>query len=278
MTREFLVFLSLLFLSSCSHLFYYPNSHVYFDPKKEGHKAQDFFVAIDSAPKPIQIHARYFPNQKAPRAKALIVFFHGNAENLTSHFMNLSWLAKEYPYDFIIFDYRGYGQSSSVKPDPRGTVEDGKALLRHVQKHCVKVPLVVYGQSLGGAILLRALVDLADELQPDFVVIDSSFHSYQEVGRKALASAWLTWPLQWMTYLLVSDRYAPGDSISKIKVQEFLVIAGKKDPVVSYKFGEKIFSKISSSQKELWLFENGGHGNVCLGLEAPGNRKRFVEK
>ena len=57
--------------------------------------------------------------------KGLILQYHGNAENLTSHYLSLGWLAHE-GFDVFIFDYRGYGRSSG-EIDARGISWDSQA-------------------------------------------------------------------------------------------------------------------------------------------------------
>src|SRR5690606_22141072 len=105
-----------------------------------------------------QLFGWYFKNRKGVSPKATVVFFHGNAENLSSHYLSLAWLV-DYPYDFFIFDYQGYGRSHG-DPSPQKTVEDGIAALELMNERAPGRPLIVFGQSLGGAIALRTVVEV----------------------------------------------------------------------------------------------------------------------
>ena len=62
--------------------------------------------------------------------------------------------------------------------------EEGAAGLQrdahHLPESQAGEKLVLYGQSLGGAVLLRALADVEDRKRVRAVVIESSFASYQE--------------------------------------------------------------------------------------------------
>lgn len=40
----------------------------------------------------------------------LVLFFHGNAENISSHFISAAWIADR-GYDLMMFDYRRFGRS-----------------------------------------------------------------------------------------------------------------------------------------------------------------------
>ena len=72
---------------------------------------------------------------------------------------------------------------------------------------------------------LRSVLDKKDEVPIRHLVVDSSFSSFQSIGRQKLSLSWLTWPFQFLPYLLLSDRYAPKD-LSPISPIPVLVIHG----------------------------------------------------
>ncbi len=171
--------------------------------------------------------------------------------------MFLYWVVAK-GYDLFIFDYRGYGKSGG-KPSPEGTTADGRAALRWVDSHRPKdKPLIIFGQSLGGAIALRVAGELATEIPYDAMVVDSTFHSYREAGRKVLASGWLTWAFQFLPYLVLSDRYAPRDHIEKIAPHPLLVVHGTEDKTIAFSLGKKVF-ELARDPKEFWEIKNGQH-------------------
>ena len=53
--------------------------------------------------------------------------------------------------------------------------------------------VILYGQSLGGILSLRALLNSSLDKNIDLVVIDSSFDSYQDLAFNLLKSYWTTW-------------------------------------------------------------------------------------
>jgi len=80
-TRLFLLIIPGVFLlSSCSSVFYYPNKgRLYYDPKAAGYAPEDIYFT-DAAQR--KLHGWWFSAKESP-AKGTIIFFHGNAENLT---------------------------------------------------------------------------------------------------------------------------------------------------------------------------------------------------
>ena len=252
----FLAIPGIAILSGCSNFFYYPDKkRLYYDPKAVGYAPEDIFFT-DAAQR--KLHGWWFPARKVP-AKATIVFFHGNAENLTSHYLQLVWVTDE-GYNLFIFDFPGYGLSEG-RPTPRSCVESGHAAVDWVTKNKSSgEPMIIYGQSMGGIVALRTAIDKKSELNLKLVVADSTFDSFQKIVRVKLAHTWLTWPLQPLSYLLVSDRWAPQDlaSISPIPV---LVIHGQKDFVVEPELGEIVFEKLAEP-KTLWRIPQGAHTDV----------------
>jgi uncharacterized protein len=245
-----------LFVNSCSSLLYYPNSHLYARPAQFNRVGEELWLTTSDHAK---INAWYIKHSSLENPALLAVFFHGNAENLSSHFRSFLW-ALDHRIDYMIFDYRGYGQSPG-KPSPKNTMEDGKAALAWTQAQAKKVniPWIVVAQSLGGAIALRSIVESAkDGIKPDAVVIDSSFVSYKKVGQKILAKQVITWPLQWLAHLALSDKFAPKDCMDQLGQIPIFVMHGDKDQVVDFTLGEKLFAMIPGP-KQFLRIPNGKH-------------------
>jgi fermentation-respiration switch protein FrsA (DUF1100 family) len=256
-TRKITAALALaLSLSSCSSVLYYPSKERYFDPAKAGMSHEDVWLRTPDGSK---IHGWYLKNPVQARPKATIIFFHGNAENLTTHFASLAWILP-HGYDYFIWDYRGYGQSEG-QADPENTVRDGMLVVREIHKRNEKTPLILFGQSLGGAVALRTQIELGKSIPIRLTVIDSSFASYQEAGRHVLSHHWLTWLGQPLAYLLLSDRWAPADRVLEIAPVPLVVIHGRKDGVVDFELGRDLFEK-AREPKEFWEIENGLHTDV----------------
>ena len=221
----------------------------------------------------LDVHAWYFSSRKP--AKAVIVFFHGNGQNRTSHIVSLYWLIKA-GYDLLALDYPGYGDTDG-KPTPENTVETGHAALRYVAAKKPKLPIIVYGQSLGGAVALRTVIDMKDEIKPALVVADSTFLSYQKAAQNVLSKSWVTWLLQPLAWVLLSDRYAPKGAVASISPIPLLVIHARDDTVVPFKLGEEVFNK-AQEPKEFWPLEKGWHIGTFSTPDGPRIRQKFLEK
>lgn len=248
----------LLLLMSCSNLFYQPVKPHYVDPKQFKMTYEDvFFKSQDGT----ELHAWFFP-AKNGKPKGTIVQFHGNAQNISTHFFSLYWLVEQ-GYNLFTFDYRGYGKSKG-ELSQKGVYEDALSALnkaREIHQEKGKGLFVVYGQSLGGVISLRALADYQNQSEVSLIVQDSTFDSYKDIAVDRLQTKWILYPFSPLGYVLVSDEYASDEVFDKIK-SPTLVIVGQKDDVVPQKFGKRIYEGIHPRQKWLWKIKNGGHIDV----------------
>lgn len=253
--RACIFFIGLLFVQSCSHVFYQPSPKHYVDPTQFKLKYEDvYFKASDGT----KLHGWFFP-AKTAKPKGTIVQFHGNAQNISTHFFSLIWLIDQ-GYNLFTFDYRGYAKSEG-KPSQAGIYLDALAAFDKAREYNQKHgngKFVIYGQSTGGAIALRAIPDYQHYADFSLIVMDSAFASYQDIAFDKLKSSWLLFMISPLAYVLVSDAYA-GDKVFDKITKPTLVIVGMKDPVVPAKFGKQIYKGIAAKEKWLWKMPNGTH-------------------
>lgn len=245
----FRIAITLLLVSSCSSLIYYPDKVLHFHPDQVNVKFEDFtFNSLDGT------KLSGWKLKSVNKPKNLIAFFHGNAQNLTSHFANLFWVTKD-DSEVLIFDYRGYGLSEG-KPSPKGVYEDGVSFLNYtydVYKKGGYKNLIIYTQSLGGAIALRSLEDFKHRDEIKLLVLDSTFISPRDVARDKTF-----WPLS----LIIPNSYTANRELSHLTMP-VLSIHAKDDPVVNYHLGMDLYNKIHYARSaEFWTIEGAGHGDV----------------
>ncbi len=226
----------------------------FYDPSIVGLKQEEIeFTNKDGT----RLHGWWFSSKTQP-SKGTVVFFHGNGENLTTHFLSLSWMPAE-GYNYFIFDYPNYGVSEG-EPTPYTTVISGQAALEWVHASKDQRPLIIYGHSLGGNIAFRSVLDLKEIIPVRALILDGSFLSYRSIARKKASESVLLWLFQPVAWLIMSDTYAPQHIENRASIP-LLVIHGQKDTVVAAQFGEEIFEK-SPEPKEIWRIEDGQHGDT----------------
>lgn len=251
-----------LALSGCTNLFLQPDRALHLSPDRVGARWEEArFASADGTP----LTGLWFPASPGP-GKGVVVHFHGNAENMTSHFLFVYWLALE-GWDVLAFDYRGYGASGGEK-SLEGAVRDGTAALAYARARAGGRPLAVLGQSLGGAVAVLAL-DRDGGEGVRAVVLDSTFASYRRVARDKMRQLWLTWafrrPLSWA---LFSDRLAPERVMARRRPVPLLVLHAPDDPVVPFAEGRRLY-EAAAGPKELREVPGSGHTDALgkLGAE-----------
>jgi fermentation-respiration switch protein FrsA (DUF1100 family) len=252
-------------LTACSSLLYAPSRNLYADPKKMGLSFEE--VGMTSQSK--RIYGWYFKQTVEKTPKGFILMFHGNGQNRSAHFWSLVWMLDQ-GYDYFIFDYQGYGESDG-KPSPEATVADGVTALKWFfetakDKRYAKSSLMVYAQSLGGAVALRSLEEYQKNevggvpARLDWVILESTFLSYQRAAMSVLSKHWFTYPFQLVGGVVISDHWAPSNELSYLPKTHYLVIHGDQDPLIDDGLGKDLYEKLPSPK--VWMpIEGGQHIN-----------------
>jgi fermentation-respiration switch protein FrsA (DUF1100 family) len=236
-------------------VFYQPAKNQFLDPAR----FKLTYREVQFPSKDKTMLAGWFFPAKAKKAKGTIIQFHGNAQNMSTHFLSLIWLVSE-GYNLFTFDYHGYGQSGG-EPSQRALYEDALAALDvglKLNEENGGGKYIAFGQSLGGNVALRALADYKDLGKVDLIVQDSTFSSYTGIAFDKLTDRWFLVPFSPLAYLLVSNAYASEKVFKKIN-RPTLVIVGQKDVIIPQKFGKKIYRKVAASEKWLMKIPEGSH-------------------
>lgn len=263
-------------LSGCSSILFQPSPYLYYDPAKLNLRFDEVhFPSLDGT----SLYGWYFHHQ-GPNVtpKGVIFFAHGNAQNISSHFTSLVWTL-DHGYDFFIFDYRGYGTSKGDVPTAKEGVTDTIAALRWTDAKAKKtgVPLLAFGQSLGSALLVRALVEEKKTIHPVLIGLDSSFLSFQWAGASVLSQYWITTPFQPLAFLFLSDEWAPRLRIQELAPTPIVVIHGDQDRVIDFKLGKETYDA-ALPPKTFIRAPGAGHIQSFWGPEGQNIQKLFLEK
>ena len=184
-----------------------------------------------------QLHAWFIPH---PQARATMLFAHGNAGNI-SHRLDSIQVFHDLGLNVLIFDYRGYGQSTG-KPGENGTYRDAEAAWAYLTetRGIDSGRIILFGRSLGAAVI----ADLATRTKPAGVILESAFLSVPDMA--ATIYPWL--PVRW----LASYRYDNGDKVTRI-TQPLLIIHSRRDEIIPFEQGERLFRRASEPKQFLEL-------------------------
>lgn len=198
--KHLLSLLLLLCLTGCSELLFYPERGLPLTPDK-AHLAYRNVTLLTADGK--KLNAWWLPAKDGVPVKGTVLHLHGNGGNMAWH-LSGSWWLPEQGYQVLLLDYRGYGLSEG-DPSLPAIYQDLDAAFDwlNAQPQVQGKPLVVLGQSIGGALGVHYLAEHPQQrARLKALVLDGVPASYREVARYTLGTSWLTWafkrPLSWV--------------------------------------------------------------------------------
>ena len=179
-----------------------------------------------------------------PDAKGTVLFFHGNAGNI-SHRINYLTMFKRLGYNTLLFDYRGYGQSSGT-PSESGTYLDAQAAWQYLTETRGIAParIILFGESLGGAVAAW----LAAREKPGLLVLASVFTSVPDLA----AEIYPFLPVRWLTRF----HYNTLESLQSVTCPVFIAHS-PQDEIIPFAQSQRLFQAASEPKQFLTL--EGGH-------------------
>ena len=242
-----------LSLGGCTSVFFQPDRTLFQTPGLYGLDYQP--VTLHAADR-TELFAWFLP----ARGKALgsVLYLHGNGQNISTQFANVAWMPAA-GFNVLALDYRGYGGSQG-EPSLPGVQLDIDAAMRELVGRPDVDPqrIVVFGQSLGGALAVYYVAHSRYRRNIRALVVDSAFSDYERIGREKLASAVITWPFQWFASLAIDDRYSPEASVGRLSPIPLLLIHGDADTLVPLSHAKRLY-ELAGYPKELWVIPGAGH-------------------
>ena len=187
----------------------------------------------------IQISAVCLSN---PQAAYTILFSHGNAEDLGTLASTLDQL-RAMGFSVLAYDYHGYGTSGG-RANERNAYEDEEAAYEYLTEvlHTPTDQIIAFGRSLGGAMA----IDLAAKKPLAGLVIGSSFLSAFRVVTR--------YPI------FPFDKFRNLDKINQVHCP-VLVIHGRRDEVIPFWHGARLFELANEPKMSLWV-DGAGHNDL----------------
>lgn len=224
---------------------FFPDSTVDVTPRDAGLSFDEVFFTTSDG---VRLHGWFVPYQGS---KITLLWFHGNAGNISHRVENLKLLHAKVNISIFIFDYRGYGRSGG-KVSEEGTYGDATAALQYLRSRGDVDPkgIIFFGRSLGAAVA----ADLAAREDCLALILESPFISIREMARAAF-------PLLPIGPLL-RTRYDVAGKIAKVRAP-LLVLHGDRDEVVPYEQGKRVF-EAAPKPKEFYTIRDAHHNDTYI--------------
>ena len=228
-------------------------------PRDIGLKYEDVYLTtLDDE----HLHGWYVP---ATISRGVIVFFHGNAGNI-SHRLDSIAIFRELGLDTLIIDYRGYGQSQG-KPSEQGTYLDAEAAWHYLvsDREVAAERIIVFGRSLGGAVAAW----LANQYRPAALIIESSFSSALDMARKLypFMPMRLITRLDYPVKLYLSRLHCP-----------LLVIHSRDDEIIPFTMAEANYDSAAEPKSLLEIWGDHNNGFLLSGDRYLSGLNEFIQE
>jgi len=186
----------------------------------------------------------------ADAGRGVVVFFHGNAGNI-SHRLESLQIFNALGLDTLIFDYRGYGGSEGA-PSEAGLKRDAVAAWRYLTNERGIAPdrIVLFGRSLGAAVAAGLAADIERDGRAAGLIVESGFVSVPDLGARLYP--WL--PVRQLSRF----RFPTAEYLGTVSMP-VLVIHSRDDEIIPFAQGEALFQAAGGPKRFLEI--RGGHND-----------------
>lgn len=224
-------------------MLFFPTKEFSAQPADLGLKAEDAWPETKDG---IKLHGWFL---EAPQSNACLLFFHGNADNISSRLPKAKeWV--ERGISVFLLAYRGYGKSKGEIKTGEDLCKDAEAALKWLQekKLYTASQLILYGESIGAV----PAIELANKEKFKAIILEAPFTCLKELAKHHYGLA---------PDLLIKDFLMDNESkISKLKSPVF-ILHGTQDEIVPFEMGKRLFEK-APQPKEFFAIQDAHHNDI----------------
>ena len=239
----FVVLLNLIMFFFQPAMLFIPYGNMDATPADWGLEYEDVLLQTDDH---IQLHGWYI---SARNAKRTVLFFHGNAGNI-SHRGDSIKIFHRLGLNVFIPDYRGYGKGEG-SPGETGLYEDARSAWHYLlmQRDLQQENIILFGRSMGGAVATK----LAAEVQPGALILESVFSSVNDMAKSIMPG---------LSRLIVLRFNFDNNAMIKQVYSPVLLMHSPDDEIIPFEQGQKVFQAANSPKKMIQL--RGDHNSGFL--------------
>lgn len=192
-------------------------------------------------------HAVKFFPADTTNSKGLILYFHGNKENI-SHYTSAAALLTKHGYEVWMMEYPGFGKATGGFTEDR-LYNDADLLYKLAIKKYPAGSITIYGRSLGSAIA----TELAAYAACKQLILETPYYSMPELA----AAHFPIYP----TSSIIRYKLPLYEYLQQVKVP-VTVFHGTKDGIIPYKHAARLKPLLKKTDVFVTI-ENGSHNNLA---------------
>jgi len=184
-----------------------------------------------------------------PSIVPTLLWFHGNAGNITHRFEMIQRLV-QLPARVFIIDYRGYGRSEG-SPSEQGLYMDARAAWDYLVniRGTPAGKIVIFGDSLGGAVA----IDLATKVGAAGLIVQSGFTSIADMAAQVMP---------FIPTFIVRTKMDSINKIGSVRCPK-LFIHSPEDEMVPYHLGRRLYDA-ASAPKHFYEVAGASHNEMDI--------------
>eukprot|EP01080_Neovahlkampfia_damariscottae_P008962 gene8962-911_t len=212
----------------------------------------------------VKIHA-WFIRQKsgildleAYNKTPTIIYFHGNAGNISHRLRNVAELYRELKCNILLVEYRGYGISEGY-PSEEGLKLDAEAIEYIFHRTDLNSQnIFVFGRSLGSAVALSVASKYQKQIKG--LIVENAFTDIGDMID-------LLFPAFKFAKFLSRNQWKNNVVVKTFKTLPILFISGLADELIPPRQMRSLFDSCTSKNKQMKIFPNGTHNETwnCMG-------------
>ena len=231
----YLILLTLIYINQ-RKLLYLPSENNYLDDPIN-FTYNEFFIEVDK-----DVKIKSWLIEKDLKKYKTILFLHGNAGNLFNRSYKLNRL-NELNLNVLIISWRSFSGNSG-KPNETNLYGDAKKAVKWLNERGVETKnIILYGESLGTGVA----VEIGQTNKFNSIILESP-------NTSMIKAAKIYYPYLPVKFLL-KDKYDSEKKIKNIKTP-ILIMHGKKDNIVPFHMGKKLFETANEPKKFLQIEED----------------------
>ena len=233
-----------------------PTRDIHWDATKDDdYDVDNIFIDIDKD----KLHGWFFrPTGDFTKTNKVFFFLHGNYGNISYRQILVDLIVKVYGYPMLIFDYRGYGQSTGQATLDNIKV-DSDTMYRYLTqtKGYKEDDIILWGKSLGG----YGASYLASKHRVHSLVLMYTFSTFKSVmENKQLFSAFID--------MFMGGCTSNVEHIKSCKAKKVCFVHSKTDGLIPYKCSIELMKNcnIDIDNKKIITIE-GTHSKPVITLD-----------
>jgi pimeloyl-ACP methyl ester carboxylesterase len=189
------------------------------------------------------------------KTATVIVYFHGNGETMGDEVDREIPLLHATGANVLTVEYRGYGNSSKLRPSGVTTAQDARAAITFLEQRGIATSdVILCGWSIGSAVAAQLA---AENPTARGLILLSPISSIMDVAKQM----WIfRYPLRPAGWFLGSNRFDTASKISSIHMP-LLMFSGSLDTLAAPWMARKIMA-MANEPKTLCMVEGADHNDI----------------